>query len=208
MKPQYIDPDGVPMFSMDDIDIYGFPEHYGYTKYDVIASKHPVMVSDYKMEQERYFYKIHRYDRLSRFKSTMFQLIGFKGNVPEQIILMVNTNLKKFNNLWDDVRFILKSNNCSKYYDQIPFILFKLNFGRLFDIKHETISLLINDFLKIQDKFDHTKTELKRRYFPNIRFIVFKILEARSIIPNYHVPFVRTQRKKKSLNLIWDSLTI
>ena len=208
MKPLYVDPDGTPIFSMADIDIYGFPEHFGYTRYDVVASKDPVMVSDYNMEQERFFYKIHRYDRLARFKSTMYQLIGYKGNVPEQIILMVSSNMKKINNLWNDVRFILKSNNCSKYYDQIPFILFKLGFGKLFEIKIETIEILINDFRALQEKFNHTKTELKRRYFPNIRFIVFKILEARSITPNYHVPFVRTQRKNLSLNLIWDSLTI
>jgi hypothetical protein len=207
MKPKYIDPDGTPIFSMDDIDIYGFPEQWGYTCYDVIASKDPIMVSDYKMEHERYFYKIHRYDRLARFKSTLYQLIGFKGNVPEQIILLVQVNLKKHNNLWNDVRFILKQNKHQKYYDQIPFILFKLNFGKLFDIKNETVSLLILDFLKIQDKFDRLKTELKRRYFPNIRFIVFKMLEAQSILPNYGpIPFARTRRKNVSLNLIWATL--
>jgi len=38
MKPVRIDTDGVPLFSSNDIEDYGLPEHWGYEQYRVIES--------------------------------------------------------------------------------------------------------------------------------------------------------------------------
>jgi len=207
MNHLYIDTDGVPVFSKDVIDIYGFPEHYGVEIYRVIDSRHANMQSDYKIEHERFFYKIHRYDRLSRFKSTLYLLLGENGSVPNPVILLVEKGLDESDNLWNDIRMILKTNNLSKYYDHIPFIIQRLGYGRLFNMLNaQTLDTLIKDFKQIADKFDRSKSQLNRRYFPNLRFIVFKLLEAQSIYPNYKVPFTRTPRKNVSLNLVWDFL--
>jgi hypothetical protein len=61
-------------------------------------------------------------------------------------------------------------------------------------------------FLFVSEKFERTNGKYERRYFPNIRFIVFKILERHGITPNYPVPLVRTSRKMKSLEALWESL--
>ncbi len=95
MKPIKIDPDGVPIFSSSQIDDYGLPEHWGYDVYRVSESLEANMVSDYKMEHEMYFRKIHRYSRLARFKVCLFNILGERGNIPSYIISMVKNYLKE-----------------------------------------------------------------------------------------------------------------
>lgn len=81
MKPFKTDPDGIPVFSTVQIDDYGFPEHWGYTKYRVVESREANLVTDYKMEQERYFQKIHRYSRFARFKVCLLNILGERGKI-------------------------------------------------------------------------------------------------------------------------------
>lgn len=197
----------IPIFSMDDIDIYGFPEHYGFIDYLVVASRHQELVCDYKMEIERELTKIHRYCRLERFKNIFERLVFNKGNVPENVIEFIGKHLIDDTDIWNSVRFFLKVSKWSRYYNQIPFIIFKLRNIRLFkEISISHYDAIINDFLQLQSRFDQIKHLSKRKYFPNIRFIVFKLLELHSIKPNYNVPFIRTMRKSKSLTNLWCSL--
>tara|TARA_R110000868_G_scaffold161183_3_gene391181 strand:+ start:4009 stop:4653 length:645 start_codon:yes stop_codon:yes gene_type:complete len=206
MKPIKLDDDGTPMFTNIQIDDYGLPEHWGYETYRVIESREANFVTDYKMEQERYFRKIHRYCRLSRFKTCLLNLLGERGKIPPSVMMMIRVYLKPDSkDKWNDARRILKLYKQRRYYDNIPIILKQLNYGRLFKaITSEQLENIVNDFKCLSSRFEETKTT--RRYFPNIRFIVLKLLEQHGIEQNYPIPLARTSRKLKSLNQLWDSL--
>lgn len=207
MKPIRYEGD-VAVFSTRDIDDYGYPEIYGYTKYIVVESRDLNLVSDFKMEHEADLRPIHRYSRLARFKYTLFQLLGERGNVCSTAMSLVETYLKKDSKTkWEDTRKILKHYKFRKCYDRIPIILSRLGYGRSFNpLTSEQVISIINDFKALSDKFERTKQEYNRKYFPNIRFIVFKLLSLHGIHLNYPAPFIRTERKKKALESIWDGL--
>ena len=206
MLPLRIDPDGTPVFTNLQIDDYGLPEHWGYDKYIVTQSREAVFVTDFKMEQERFFKKTHRYCRTSRFKTCLLNLLGERGKIPAHVLSMVKNFLKPNSiDKWNDTRKILKAFKQRRYYDNIPMILKHLNYGRLFKaITSETLEAIVNDFKALSTKFEETKTT--RRYFPNIRFIVLKLLELHGVTQNYPIPFARTCRKLKSLTALWTNL--
>jgi len=208
MKPIKIDPDGVPVFSSRDVDDYGMPEHYGYEVYRVVESRDLNIGSDFKLEQQRYWYHTHRYDREARFKATLLNLLGERGKIPDHVLCLVKQFLKPdSDDLWNDTRKILKHYKCRKYYDQIPIILSKLKYKRLFPpLNSEQFMYIIKDFKALVNRYEQTKHLYKRVYFPNIRFIVFKLLELHSIFPAYKVPLLRTTRKNKMLSALWDDL--
>jgi hypothetical protein len=210
MKPHKIDPDGVPVFTNLQIDDYGMPEHWGFDIYRVVESREANLVTDYKMEQEMYFRKIHRYSRIARFKVCLFNILGDRGIIPPHILVMVKTYLKPDSkDKWNDTRKLLKHYQQRKYYDQIPSILKCLKYGRCFPTLNSLqFESIINDFMFLSDKFDRTKQDYDRRYFPNIRFIVLKLLESHEIKPIYPIPLVRTSRKMKSLQELWTNLLI
>ena len=206
MKPVRIDQDGVPLFTNVQVNDYGFPEHWGYQKYRIMESREGNFVSDYKMEQERYIQKTHRYNREARFKVCLLNLLGERGKIPDMVIAMVKSALDpKSKDKWNDTRRILKHYKQRRYYDNIPIILRTLKYERLFKpITSEQVENLINDYKCLATHFESIKTG--RRYFPNIRFVVFKLLELHNINPNYPIPFARTARKLKSLNELWSNL--
>jgi len=208
MQPLKIDPDGVPVFSNLQIDDYGLPEYWGYEVYRVSESREANLVTDYKMEQELFFRKIHRYSRVARFKVCLFNILGERGIIPQMVRTMVKQYLKPTSkDKWNDTRKILKHFKQQKHYDQIPSILRCLSYGRCFpSLTCLQFEALINDFMNLSEKFDRTKKKYKRRYFPNIRFIVLKLLELHGITPIYPIPLVRTSRKLKSLQELWSLL--
>lgn len=198
----------VPVFTTRDIDDYGFPELYGYSNYQVVESRELNLVTDFKMEQERFFRPIHRYSRLARFKKTLFNILGENGRVPSQILVLVKTYLNPLStDKWNDTRTILKHYRQRKYYDNIPFIVKNVALGRCFpQLSGEQISSIVRDFQCLSDRYERIKFTFKRRYFPNIRFVTLKLLELHGIKPIYNVPLVRTTRKRKTLLKLWESL--
>lgn len=210
MQPLKIDPDGVPVFSNLQIDDYGLPEHWGFEVYRVSESLEANMVTDYKMEHEMFFRKIHRYSRVARFKVCLFNILGERGIIPPHVVSMIRTYLKPNSvDKWNDTRKLLKHFKQRKYYDQIPAILKILSYGRCFpSLTSMQFEAIIRDFMFLSEKFDRVKKEYSRIYFPNIRFIVLKLLELHGIQPIYPIPLVRTSRKMKSLQELWTSLLI
>lgn len=206
MKPLRIDPDGIPVFSNLQIDDYGLPEHFGILLYRVVESREANFVSDYKLEQERYFQKKHRYSREARFKICLSNLLGERGKIPNMVLTMVRTYLDpNSKDIWNDTRRILKHHKQRKYYDNIPTILRLLKHSRLFEsITSQKFEELMNDYKCLSARFEETKTN--RRYFPNMRYIVIKLLQHHKIKQNYEIPLARTSRKLKALNELWDSL--
>lgn len=206
MKPIRYEND-VAVFSSRDIDDYGMPEYYGFQNYIVIECREAILVSDFKMEHSYDLVPIHRYSRIARFKSTLLKLVGEKSNVPSHIILACKTYLKpNSKDLWNDTRKILKCYKWSMYYDYIPSILYTLGHWPLLKISAKKIEEILNDYKLLVERFENSKHLFKRRYFPNIRFIVLKLLEHHGCLHDYPIPFVRTERKLVSLSLLWDQL--
>lgn len=208
MNPHSFDQQGIPYFTNHQIEDYGMPEYFGYEKYFIIESREKTFVTDYTMEQEGYFTKVHRYDRIARFKATLLNLIGFRGKVPEHVLSLVKTFLKPDSaDVWNDTRAILKHYKLRRYYDNIPIILQQLKIGTGFKkLKHDEVESIINDFKCLSDRFERTKKNYQRRYFPNIRFIALKLLDLHGFSAVYQIPFARTERKNKSLDDIWIEL--
>ena len=208
MNPFKTDPDGVPVFSTNDIDDYGVPELYGFETYRVVDSRDKDFVSDFDMEHQYDLRPIHRYDRIARFKTTLLCIIGERGRVPDHVIAMVKTYIKPdCDDPWNSCRRILKHYKQRLYYDRIPFILVALGYGKGFEISNGwQIEEIINKFKLLSDKFDRTKHLYKRRYFPNMRFIVLKLLESEGVSSQYDVPVTRTRRKNVSLTKLWNDL--
>lgn len=197
----------VAVFSSRDIDDYGMPELYGFENYIVVESREAHFVTDYKLEHSYDLTPIHRYSRLARFKTTLLRLVGEKTNIPEHIINACRIYLKPDSkDLWNDTRKILKCFKWSKYYDFIPAILYQLKLCPLLKISAEQVDNIINDFKLLVERFDKTKHLYKRRYFPNIRFIVLKLLECHNCLHDYPIPFVRTERKLAALTNLWEGL--
>jgi hypothetical protein len=206
MKPLRFEYD-IPVFCSNDINDYGMPEHHGYLKYIVVESREANLVTDYKMEHAYDLIPIHRYSRLARFKSTLLKLLGEKTKIPQHVIETCKLNLEKDDpDIWNATRKILKTNKWSMYYDFIPAILSKLNYYPMFKISSQKFEEIINNYKTLCAKFDQTKHLFKRRYFPNIRFVVLKLLELHGCLHKYPIPFVRTERKMQALSLLWDKL--
>lgn len=66
--------------------------------------------------------------------------------------------------------------------------------------------LIIRDFQCLSVRFERIKLQLNRVYFPSLRFIACKLLEAHQVTFEFRVPLVRTPRKLKSMEKIWELL--
>lgn len=204
MQPFRIDEDGLPVFTNHQIDDYGFPEHWGYDLYRIVENRDTMdLKTDYKMESSYYKRPIHRYNRRLRFYNTLLQLMGDRGKVPQHILNLIASYLQP-GDVWNQVRRMLKHYKLRIYYNRIPFIVQQIT-------KQNSVSKVhvdqYNSMMKEFDRFcywyDQHKEELKRTYFPNMRFIALKLMDQFGVKTNYEIPLTRTQRKRKDLESIW-----
>jgi hypothetical protein len=208
MQPFKIDPDGIPCFSSNQIDDYGLPEHWGFEFYRIIDSRDKIMVTDFKMEQQYDLRKIHRYDRIARFKSILYSLVGERGSVPHEVISIVGQYIKRDDkDLWNACRKILKHYGFRIYYNRIPVILKSLKLGKGFALLNfEELEHIIHRFQALVSVFESNRIKFDRKYFPNNRFVALKLLEESGHASEYTIPFIRTVRKDKQLNELWNKL--
>lgn len=196
------------IFTTDQVDDYGEPFLFGFENYLVVESREVNLSMDYNFEQSRFWKRVHRYNRVARFKFTLLNLLGERTNIPMQVLAVVKTYLRKSTNPWNDTRKILKHFKFRKYYDQIPAILKQIGYERFFpEITKSKIDAIINDFKTLVCRYEQVKQMFKRNYFPNLRYIALKLLKLHSIKSMYTIPFIRTKRKNKILESIWECLT-
>lgn len=202
----------IPFYNSEQIAQYGLPEYWGVDVYQIIETRETSapMVTDYDMEQARYgaLRPIHYYNRVERFESTLFQLIACRGKVPDEVIqhIMEEGFDSHPDRIWDSIRTILKKKKWNRYYNRIPTILQILGFNRKinFGDKNSFVLELVNEFKKIQAAFEKVKPELSRKYFPNLRYIAFRLLQQQGAMFEYRIPFLRTPSKEKMLDDLWD----
>ena len=213
IQPLRID-NGVPVYSSEQISLYGLPDLWGIHEYEVVESRetsHP-MVTDYQMEQERRgaLRPIHHYNRVERFESILYQLIAVRGVVPRLVMdtIRVQGYDSDPSKIWNSIRSILKARGWRLYYNRIPVILDKLGYHlRInFNDQHAFILMIVNEFRKISAKFEEIKDRLERSYFPCLRYIAFKLLKEHGAVFEYDIPFLRTPRKEKMMDELWELL--
>lgn len=206
---------GIPFYTSQQVDLYGEPYHWGIQEYEVVQLRedaHP-FVTDYDMEQDRRgsLRPIHHYSRVERFESILYQLIGSRGRVPPEVVEHIRS--VGYNHdpdqIWESIRMILKRKKWRQYYNRIPTILQMLGYQERIEFgdNNAFVRELVNDFKKISQRFEEVKAKLARSYFPNLRFIAFKLLERSGAVFQYKIPFVRTPRKEKMLNDLWEILS-
>lgn len=205
MQPFRIDLDGVPLFTSNQIDDYGFPEHWGFEVYRIVENRDSVvMTTDFKLEQSYYKRPIHRYCRKKRFMTTLHKLLGDKGKVPEHIIQIIQTYIQP-GDLWNQIRAMLKHFKCSIYYNRIPYIINRMTrVNSVPPVSADQYREMAAEFDRFCYWFDQNKHQFDRTYFPNMRFIALKLIQAQGIELNYPIPFARTKRKLKQLEFIWN----
>jgi hypothetical protein len=207
----------IPVYDSEQVDLYGQPENWGIVSYLVIQTRESAspMVTDYKMEQERRgaLRPIHHYSRVERFETTLYQLIGCRGKVPKMVIDYIveegyDDDVEK---IWDSIRGILKKRNWRIYYNRIPTILQILGFGRKIEFgdKNSFVRDVVADFKILNYRFEMRKDDMVgRKYFPSLRYIAFKLLEKHGAQFQYRIPFVRTPRKMKMLEDLWNEINV
>jgi hypothetical protein len=201
----------LPIYTTEQVDLYGYPEDWGVENYLVIEERetsHP-MVTDYQMEVDRRgsLRPIHHYNRVERFQSILYQLLGSRGVVPRLVILTIQQEGydPHPDRVWNSIRLLLKKHKWSLYYNRIPVILEQLGYKRKINVQDANAFVIdiVNQFKRISVRFERIKDQLERTYFPNLRYIVFKLLQENGAEFEYSIPFLRTPRKEKMMDELW-----
>ena len=190
--------------------IFGPQDHPCWETFE--EQSQPVYALDYCQEVDFHlnYKRKHRYSRKDRFKHTLFQLMGMVGETPPHVIKLVRENLGKRvkrTRLWNDIRAILKRNNLRRYYNRISSIIKELTGLVPLGTDSKKIKAMLDTFYLFDHRFDlNFRSVWNRRYFPNLRFMALKLIEANGVIFPYHVPMMRTARKKKYLEILFTQL--
>ena len=148
----------------------------------------------------------HRYSRSERFTSTLYQLLGERGDIPEQVVNTVRYwgYDEHPDRIWNSIRATLKVLDWSRYYNRIPGIIELLGEGRRrFDFRK--IERIKEKFMGMSVRFDSMELD-RRKYFPNLRYMALRLLSEEGIEFGYAVPWIRTKRKEKVMEAIYDLL--
>ena len=207
---------GVAVFTNEQLDIWGEPPEK-FKDYYVVDGQ-PSYVTSYAYKDQSQLKSIHRYDRLARFKKTLYNLLG-ECNLKQSISMSTMTTLlapvKAYvkddsQNSYEDARKILNHFGHKDWIPYIPAIL-KMT-GKpaplLVDQKNlsETIQLVMEDFKMIERRFFREEGyKGKRKYCPNLKYIALKLLIDRGA-QNVCIPLLRTKRKLVAIDQVYNKL--
>jgi len=198
------------VFRLEDIHLFGIPSLYGYDNYIVTSTYEDEcpMVLDWKGEQDRRgsLRPIHRYSRVERFIGVLYQLLGYRGDIPEEVVEVVKYWGIEKENEWNSVRFILKQYDWAKYYNRIPGILRMLGVVSM-SLEFWRVENIISKFQEMSVRFD-SKSFGSRVYFPNLRYVALRLLEEQGMVFSYFIHIIRTKRKDKLMNEIYEKLYV
>ena len=214
-EPLYVE-HGIPHYDLSDVLRHGDPTFFGVSEYSVVDNPTyscPLML-EWKDEvalMEDGVYK-HRYDRLERFRGTLFQLIGgSRVTIPWYVYHTIRSEMYNPHpdKVWDSVRDILKNYGYTKFYNRIPCILRYFNYPHKIIMKKNTLCNIINDFFKVNKWFEDVgKAEFGMNYFPNIRYMALKLMERNGVEFQYKVPFIRVKKVEERYDEIWNMIDI
>jgi hypothetical protein len=206
----------VHVYSISQIDLYGCPDTWHpplLCDWMVISTNDDErpLATDYKYEQSILgnTRPIHRYSRVKRFEYVLFQLLGHRGSVDLNDLVYIRSEGVDPHpeRVWNSIREILKRGNLQKYYNRIPAIIQMLGLSLRIDvgIGSNMVYSIVADFKRMHEMFKETKPT-DRKYFPNLRFIALRMLQEYGAKFGFHIPLVRTKRKLKPLDDMWNAL--
>lgn len=193
----------------------GEPCYYGYERYIVLSSKSyrkvkPALAldferplkTDWKFEQDRERTRpVHRYDRVKRFEWILYQILGYRGSMPEDVIELCEKCDLRGSHIWASIQAILKSNGLRRYYNRIGQIIWRVTRLKIyFKEKDRVLERIIEEFRGMQ--FVHQT----RKYFPNLRYVALRMLKDHGAVFEYDVPLLKTKRKLKGMDELYLSL--
>lgn len=177
--------------------------------------------------------RYHRYNRSTRFRYCLTQLLTTSGDVPEEVLIRIYdhfgvdyeveewVNRRKMckmltltrlseleynpDTIWSRVRKWLKTNGYALYYNRIPVILSHMGLPqcRSTNSQYEQI---MNDFEILNCVFDECKLDLEIAYFPDMRYVALRLMDKHGVFPSYTIPWLNTKRKLKQVGDIVDYL--
>lgn len=221
MKPYKIE-NNVHLYLSSDIDDYGLPEENGYSGKYVVIESEPDYQPTYeqtciiKFDEPNFRANkrpIHRYDRFSRFRTTVLNLLGktkFKSELSNNKIDLIFQQVPEWIQVncspclaWSVYKQYLKKEKLRIFYNRIPKI-FLIGLKRKDDIKQPVPNLnnLFKDFIKFEKEF--FKLGTKRKYFPNMRHLAIRLFEKNNIITPIEIPKLKTVSKRQQID---DCLT-
>lgn len=212
MQPYRVDPDGTEVYTSDYIDLYGLPNSARYYVIETPEYTHPLQNDWLYIPETK---PIHRYCRLLRFKTTLYQLLGSTGFKTERSNELVDRVLEELPcsihytppcMLWEEIRKVLKKLKLHIFYNRIPVIANTLKLIQHPKVPHKVINEIISDFQKLSTAFDQIKHTLGRAYFPSMRFMALRLCQEHNVKLNISIPFCRTMPRYTALHEVYDKL--
>lgn len=216
----------IDIFTLDQINMFGEPYHYGYSNYLITSTRGDEMPMGYDYQDQFRTSSedicplparrpIHRYNRLERFTTILAQLLGFRDTRenpqwPHIAPLDEIFELVQHCDGWNEIRGVLKETGNKKYYNMIPSLMRMMGlapilFGRVrkVPVTNTLFHKMINDFRVFEGKYLLLPTRSK--YFPSLRYIAFKIMQDNWAEFN-DVVFIRTPRIERKLEAVWEEI--
>jgi hypothetical protein len=168
---------------------------------------------DFQQIRSVTFRKVHFYSRLSHFKFKLNRLLAYDGDIPEKVHSFLNGKVKKkqwkSKYIYRHIRKHLKKEKWQKFYVLIPSIIHFYT-GQNIKVSEKIYSWMLNIFFQMEKKFFHLKHHTTilddRTYFPSYHYIIVQLLELFGVEIPYIIPGCLTQRKKFSLNYLFNTL--
>ena len=206
----------VAVFSSTQIDYVGWEYFDQFDQYMVIEGPQELM-SSYEYYKHSEIKKIHRYDRLARFKKTLHNLLGWTS-------LGQTVNLASLTHILAPLKTWIKDDSVTSYTDAknilihygekkliefIPAILKLLNKppALTLDTKHasQIVQDILDDFKLIERKYFIEGLRESRKYFPNMKYLALKLLVDHGAI-NVCIPLLKTRRKLVEIEQVYEKI--
>lgn len=200
--------DGLPIYTTHQIDTYGFPDCERYLVVREEIDCHPFQIICNNSPKN---YKVHRYCRRERFRTTLLQLCGISKIETEKSRSLLECTLEQTPNhytylppciAWEKIREILKKTNRQLFYNRIPVIVQTVTNNRLNfkNVATKTqIQSILKDFRLMDEVFDIVKNDLNRIYFPSLRYVALRLMEIHGVEIPIEIPKCRTKSKFEHL---------
>lgn len=211
-QPVKWSPEGLPVFTTDQLE-WALPEDYGWARYLVIEGP-PVYEASFFQElcTAEQIRLIHRYCRRERFKFTLSHLMAHAGRIPVKVVDTLIEEGPNFANLtlparWESCRRILKQHKLRLYYNRIPCFLADL--GLLGPPPSPAVAAhIMSDFDAINMLWPFAGSQLRggRKYFPSLRYIATRLMQAYGVSHAHAIPLARTPRIRAALDETFHTL--
>ena len=200
----------LPVFTTEQVDVFGEPDETKYPRYMVIEGP-PIYQTGFVEQQQTFLKKIHRYDRRARFRLQLQKILGcspISKKRVDHIIPIIQTYVPDdAADSYDRLHKILGAYKQTKLIPYIPTLLRMAKKKAPIDVEcpSEMLELLMDDFKFFEiNYFNAIDIRKDRKYMLNMRYLAYKLLQRRGVKINF--PLLRTKRRIQLLDDIFDKV--